>query len=66
MLTIESVVALCEQQGHSNIDAAVAERIATGAANAVRAVREIDAASLLETEPAQFRPELEQLADAES
>lgn len=62
-LGIESVVAICAQQGHA-VDTAYAERIATGAANAVRAVRELGAASLLETEPAHYRPELERLADS--
>lgn len=60
------VAALARLAGYPPFDAATLARLATGAGDAVAAVRASATASLFDVEPADFQAELERLAAPDS
>jgi len=61
-LDAATVRVLARVAGYASLDEATIERMAAGAASAVRAVRASVGASLMDLEPGQFAAELERLA----
>jgi hypothetical protein len=61
-LDAATVRALARVAGYASLDEATIERMAAGAASAVRAVRASVGVSLMDVEPGQFAAELERLA----
>jgi hypothetical protein len=62
-LSPEAVRELARLEGHAQLDADTAQRIAVGASNAVRAVTATVNESLFDVEPLHYLAELERLAD---
>lgn len=64
-LSPEAVLELARLEGHAQLDADTAQRIAVGASNAVRAVTATVNESLFDVEPLHYLAELERLADGD-
>jgi phage-related minor tail protein len=62
-LSAAAVLELARLEGHANLDADTAQRVAVGASNAVRAVTATVDDSLFDVEPLHYLAELERLAD---
>lgn len=62
-LSAAAVAELARVSGHGEIDAELAARVAAGASNAIEAVVASLEGSLFDTEPGNYREELERLAE---